>query len=127
MRKIINLTQHIATLDQLEVGVFEPADKKKVQDLLTFEEIPHCSNRIAVRAAKLAAIAAATDATHAMIDGAPYLMGALEFFLLQEGITPLYSFSKKMPVEEILPDGSIKKSSVFKHAGWIEGVAHQQE
>lgn len=38
--KILNLTQHTATADQVAAGVVEPKDKKKIQEMLTFTEKP---------------------------------------------------------------------------------------
>ena len=47
-------------------------------------------------------------------------MAQLERRLRKVGIIPLYSFTERVSVEETLPDGSVKKSSVFKHAGWVD-------
>lgn len=116
--KILNLTQHSATNEQLHDGVFEPGNKPLVQKLLTFEE-PPTPCEIRDRAEKLAEIAANHGVKYAMIGGAPYLMAHLETALLLKGVTPCYSFSKREVLEKTLPDGSVKKESTFRHVGFI--------
>ena len=118
---ILNLTQHSATLEQLFQGVVEPndADKKVVQDLLTFGTMPDLKE-IVGRAEKLADFAKRTGAEYALIGGAPYLMGALERELKEREVWPLYSFSERVSKEETLSDGSVKKTNVFVHKGFIE-------
>lgn len=117
---MINLTQHVATRAQMESGVKEPADKSKVQELLTFDSMVISDpNRIVDRAERLAMIAKEEGASSAMIGGAPYLMGSLEKSLLDRGIEPVYSFSDRVTTEEPQPDGTIKKVSSFQHMGFI--------
>ena len=36
---IVNCTNHIATKEQLEMGIVEPKNKEKIQELLTFDDI----------------------------------------------------------------------------------------
>lgn len=117
MDKILNLTQHPASEEQKEVGVFEPEDKQKVQNLLTFEEIPDKST-LRKCAEKIAIIAKSADVDKAMIGGAPFFMAPLEAALVLEGITPLYAFSKRVSKEN--EDG--EKISIFKHLGFVEGA-----
>ena len=119
MSKIINLTQHEASAEQKAAGVIEPAEKGRVKELLTFDEIP---TRVEIRAvaSALTEIAADEKVSAAMIGGAPFLMGALEFALRNEGIKPLYAFSKRESIEEKLPDGGTKKITVFNHLGFVE-------
>lgn len=115
---IINLTQHTATNEQATNGVVEPNDKKAVQSLLTFNNLPTRAE-IAERATALAKIAQGHGATHAMIGGAGYLMPALENALKETGITPLHAFSVRESVEEIADDGSVVKKNVFRHVGFV--------
>lgn len=68
------------------------------------------------RAEAIAQIAKASGAEEAMIGGAPYLMPALAQCLKAEGVTPLFAFTQRVSVDQ--PDGT--KTSVFKHAGWVE-------
>jgi hypothetical protein len=118
--KIINLTQHCATEAQVKDGVFEPQNKKEVQDLLTFLS-PPIAEEINLRAKQLSKIAVAHKVQTAMIGGAPYLMGALEVSLLLAGITPVYSFSQRRSIEKVLPDGKTEKTAVFEHTGFVVG------
>lgn len=119
MTKIINLTQHQAIAAQAAEGVFEPKNKATVQQLLTFETLPE-KEEIRARAEALAEIAEAEGATYAMVGGAPYLMGALECALEQRGIQPLYAFSVRESIEEVLPTGEVIKKNVFRHLGFVE-------
>ena len=119
MTRIINLTQHMATADQSEEGVFEPQNKATVQQLLTFEDLP-TKEDIKARAEALAQIAEAENASKAMVGGAPYLMGALENALKERAIKPLYAFSIRESIEEILPTGEVIKKNVFRHLGFVE-------
>jgi hypothetical protein len=116
-KKILNLTQHLASPEQKEAGVFEPADKQRVKELLTFDEIPDISV-LGKRAIQIANIAKSAGADKAMIGGAPFFMAPLEAFLVKERVTPLYAFSERV-VEE---DGNGKKTAIFKHLGFVEGV-----
>ena len=93
MKQILNLTQHIATPEQIAQGVFEPVIKRQVTDRLNFCDLP-TKQEIIDRAQALARIA--TGSTYpgvkfAMIGGAPYLMPELERALKARGVTPLYS------------------------------------
>lgn len=119
---IINLTQHDASAEQIEAGVFNPLPgvQQSVKRLLTFEEIPSLED-IERRAAGLAAIAAASGAAAAMIGGAPYLMASLEEALMEWAIEPVYAFSRRESVEVVDPSGSTTKTSMFKHVGFVRG------
>ncbi len=139
-QKILNLTQHVATPEQIIDGVFEPTedDKLEIQKLLTFDEIP-TRGILSDRADELTSIALKyaipglirdfkyTDEDSpdeycltVMIGGAPYLMGFLEHYLANRNICAKYSFSKRDSVDKPQPDGSVKKVAVFKHSGFVE-------
>ena len=127
MAAILNLTQHVATKEQLDTGVREPqieGMKELIQELLTFEDLPR-EGEVKERARRLAAVA--TDelgydraGTAAMIGGAPFLMGALERALKDVGVQPLYAFSCREAQEVTNPDGSVRKVAVFRHLGFVE-------
>ena len=122
--QILNLTQHIATTEQLAQGVFEPVVKRQVTDRLDFTTLP-TQQDITDRAEALARIASGNNyhgVKHAMIGGAPYLMPELEKSLRRVGITPLYSFSERVSEEVHQADGSVVKTNVFKHVGFVGGV-----
>jgi hypothetical protein len=118
MTRIVNLTQHNASPDQRDAGVFEPRSKEFVKRQLTFADLPALDD-IHARAEAIAAVAQDASADAAMIGGAPYLMSALERALIGRDITPLYAFSLRESVEETQPDGSTKKSMVFRHQGFV--------
>ena len=140
MNLIINLTQHSMTEEQykynnedlLEIK-FKPYNGTSVgspdyiKRLLNFDTIPS-KKEIMDRAVALAAYASGLlnqaknddDKLFALIGGAPYLMGPLEEMLKNEGIQPLYAYSQRESVEKVNPDGSVTKTCVFKHAGYIE-------
>ena len=126
-QKILNLTQHVATPEQIEAGVFEPiCYKAEIQALLTFEEIPS-KREMEARARRIMTFAHTeaqiqkTSCTKVMIGGAPYFMSCLENTFRENGVfTPVYAFSKRESVDQPQPDGSVKKTSVFRHAGFVE-------
>ena len=121
--KILNLTQHIATPDQIEAGVVDLVgeEREALLRLLTFETPPDFME-IWRRADGLADLAKSKEAEAVMIGGAPYLMGPLEIALRKKDIIPLYAFSVRRTVEEALPDGSVKKMAVFQHGGFVKGA-----
>ena len=120
--EIFNLTQHAASPEQIEAGVVDfPADvRREISSLLTFEEVP--TKLDMVRRAQALARLAVECSLHrcdcAMIGGAPFFMAHLEKSLILVGIRPLYAFSRREAVDG--PDG--KKLSVFRHAGFVEGI-----
>lgn len=117
---MLNLTQHAATPDQVAAGVvdLEGMDAAALRRLLTFRDLPDREDVLAAAEA-IAAIAKAHGASAAMIGGAPFLMGPLEIELKLAGITPLYAFSRRESVDETLPDGSVRKTAVFRHEGFV--------
>ena len=122
---ILNLTQHPATPEQREAGVSDLPDelRKQLVGLLTFSQLPS-REEIEDRAEALALLADSLLPEEgnpaAMIGGAPYLMAPLEVALRNQRIRPLYAFSVRESVEQTLPDGTIRKTSIFRHAGFIE-------
>ena len=121
MTKILNLTQHAPTQEQIAAGVIQSVAHSEIQRLLTFSSLP-TQEEILERAGALAEIATGAKAGgvgYAMIGGAPYLMGALEEALRRRDIIPVYAFSVRESVEETMPDGSVRKTQVFRHAGFV--------
>jgi hypothetical protein len=140
---ILNLTQHPATSDQIAAGVVDlvGAPLAALKAALTFDTLP---TRIEIddRADQIAALVASivlgevspdgvdrSDDLHAdgtairvMIGGAPFLMSALESALINDCRVPVYAFSVRDSVEEKQADGSVKKSNVFNHAGFVDAV-----
>lgn len=132
---ILNLTQHNATPDQRAAGVVDlPADARaELVRLLTFAELPDGDDimRRARAVAELAALNASGEdredvdgfADQAMIGGALWLMAPLAFALRMHGITPVFAFSVRDTEERAQPDGTVAKTTVFRHAGFVVGVA----
>ena len=129
---IVNVAaQHDVTPDQLAAGVIElpAAYKETVRKLITFDQLP-TRELILERAAAVAETLAywwyrengGNSPLTVMIGGAPWFMGPLERALRNDHIVPVYAFSKRVSVEENLPDGTVKKTFVFKHEGFIDAV-----
>jgi hypothetical protein len=124
MEQILNLTQHVATPEQVAAGVVDlpQEQREKLIELLTFEELP-TSGEIRERVKAIIDIVSEVLPPHSkvMVGGAPFLMGILQNQLLEGGFTPLFAFSKRVSVEEMI-DGCVKKVSVFKHEGFVEVI-----
>lgn len=120
-RHVLNLTQHEATFSQALIGVEEPGAplKEKIRELLTFDSAPEASEMIA-RANCLAILAFRLGAVSVMIGGAPYFMSYLEGAMRTYGIQYLYSFSERIVEEVYQEDGTVKKSILFRHTGWVK-------
>lgn len=114
--KILNLTQHPASPEQVEAGVVEPAPevKAQVKELLTFVGYPS-PEVVQDRATALVAVVEEQGFEAAMIGGAPFFMAPLENTLSACGILPCYAFSERVSEEVTQADGSVQKVSRFKH------------
>ena len=125
---IINLTQHPASREQIAAGVVDLIDDQlgALKSALTFEVLPS-AEEIRDRAKFIAGLAAgdessSTRPTHAMIGGAMWLMPPLAAALRARGVTPLFAFSVRETEEQTLPDGSVRKTAIFRHAGFVPAV-----
>ena len=118
---ILNLTQHNATNDQLIAGVVDvaAADKAALVAALTFNSLP-TKEELEAHAKSVAELATKYGASAAMVGGAPYFMSTLERVLKDAGIKPVYAFSVRQSTEVQNPDGTVTKSMVFKHQGFVE-------
>ena len=139
MPRIMNLTQHTPTSEQLAAGVTcgdinDLSQPREIASLLTFDTLPtpvevrHRAERLAEIASKTTTLVDYGGETglcvnerfqFAMIGGAPYLMAPLEVALRAHGITPVYAFSVRESVDQTQPDGSVRKVTVFRHAGFV--------
>lgn len=119
--QIINLTQHDATKSQRDAGVvdLEGARLSLLKQLLTFDSFP-TKEEIVARAEKIAEMAAESGCAAAMIGGAPWILSPLERGLRKKGIKPYYAFSARVVEEAVQQDGSVVKTSTFKHIDFIE-------
>lgn len=127
---VINATQHVATEDQINAGVYTYVD---VQHALTFDSLPNQEEMLNrahyiaqavwnchVIQCEINCINPFQETCYAMIGGAPYFMATLESILKGYNIKPVYAFSKRESVETHNEDGSVSKSMVFKHLGFVE-------
>lgn len=127
---ILNLTQHPASPEQIEAGVVDLQEnhRKSLTDALTVDTLPD-RETIEARCDFIAELAYQNglggdddDDPHpekAMIGGAPWMMRALEDALIACGIEPVYAFSVRESVETVQPDGSVRKTAVFRHVGFV--------
>lgn len=120
MEYIWNLTQHQPTAAQAVEGVQKPLEG--AAKLLTFEKLPsqlEINARVLLLSTLVAENALLGD--RVMVGGAPYLMGPLVAALKAIGLRPVFSFTERKSVEKTLEDGSVSKTAIFEHVGWVEG------
>lgn len=120
--QILNLTQHTPTPEQVTAGVVEltAEHKSKLQSLLDFSEIP-TGTTISKRANAIAELAMHYNCPIAMIGGAGWLMPELEkaLILCPDNIKPVYAFSQRVSEEVHHADGTVTKTNVFRHVGFV--------
>jgi hypothetical protein len=130
--KIINLTQHKATQEQIEAGVIDLPEeaRAKLQKLLTFDDFPD-NDILEKRTNSIYELVASVVLKENivsgesydddlrkhnlsfMIGGAPFLMNHLEKELNYVGQV-LYAFSRR----EVIEVDNVK-TSIFKHVGFV--------
>jgi hypothetical protein len=117
---IANLTQHNASPEQVEAGVVELdlSSSTNIRSKMTFNNLPTAEELTNV-ANDIAATVSALGHTSAMIGGAPFFMSYLENALTAQNIQFMYAFSVRQSVETTNPDGSVTKTAVFKHLGFV--------
>ena len=117
---IINLTQHLATPEQIKAGVVDlpPEQREELIRWLTFDEIPTPGDLNATAHA-IARMAQDAGADTAMIGGAPFFMPELERVLRYKLIVPVYAFSRRESVEVTDENGNVRKTAVFRHLGFV--------
>jgi len=131
---ILNLTQHPATADQRIAGVVDLAGHElaSLKQALTFDECP-TDAEVRERAEFIAELACYNGLSgddgdspmpdRAMLGGALWLMAPLAAELEARGINPVFAFSKRDTSEETLPSGEVRKTAVFRHAGFVTAFA----
>jgi len=123
--KILNLTQHPASKEQIDAGVIDLPEKERLllKCLLTFDSIPSQQEMVsrAQKILKLSDLNALGDDDdddpyfeRVMIGGAPFFMSTLERELDGARKACLYAFTKRIVEEK---DGV--KKSVFRHEGFV--------
>ena len=130
---IVNLTQHPASAEQIAAGVTDlPAEQRAALiQALTFESLPTAAEILAAAetVAELAAQNGLGDhdgdspaPSSAMIGGALWLMAPLAAALQRRGIEALFAFSQRESAETIQPDGSVRKTAIFRHVGFVPAL-----
>ena len=129
----INLTQHTAGAEQIAAGVVDlPAEQRgALVEALTFESLP-TADEILAAAEAIAELAVQNGLgddcldspapKSAMIGGALWLMAPLADALRRRGVQPLFAFSQRESVESAQPDGSVRKTAVFRHVGFVPAL-----
>lgn len=122
---MLNLTQHALTAEQWRDGAVEPeADvKAQIQELITFDRsVMEHPEQILNRAKALVSLIKREYplVNQAMVGGALYFMPTLVRELKEAGIQPYFSYTDRVSQETHNPDGSVTKTLVFKHLGWVE-------
>lgn len=119
------MTQHTLTADQVEAGAEDAPQwaREELSQLLMFKELP-TQTEVEGRARRIAEICwdicINSGIDHFMIGGAAWLMYPLVAEFKTFGLIACFAFSERVSVEEKCEDGSVKKSSVFKHMGFVE-------
>ena len=126
---ILNITQHAATEEQKAAGVVDmsPVDREMLACVLTFVDIP-TSQEIWSKAMGLLTMAVREfnslgvpeGERVALIGGALWLMEPLAIALRDCDIKPVFSFSQRESAEKTAADGSVVKTNVFRHVGFVE-------
>ncbi len=114
-----NVSQHVASPEQVLNGVVEPQNKEKFNELLTFENLPS-TNELDKRAQKIMTLVCEEGWSMIMVGCAPFFASALERAAELKKISMMYSFSNRVSEEKILADGSVKKINFFSHKGFIK-------
>lgn len=126
---VINLTQHVASPEQVEAGVLDldGAYREMLLDILNFvgqptsEDVLESARDLAFLMERCIKRFDEPDLRF-MLGGAPFLMAQLsnlEVFDEDLQSRILFAFSERESVERTLPDGSVQKTAVFKHKGFI--------
>jgi len=121
---MLNLTQHTPTAEQIAAGVIETdaETKREIVELLTFDNLPNAGEMVR-RARGLAYLASQHSAEkRVLIAGAPFFMSTLERELMLAGFHPFYAFSTRESVEKVNADGSVTKTVIFRHNGFVEAT-----
>jgi hypothetical protein len=118
MNKIINLTQHHPTAEQLKEGVTID-NQLVISSLLTFAA-DYTADDLNEAAYNLTMLAVNNGYKRAMIGGMPALMPVLQNALLNAGVNVLYARSERVSQDVVQTDGSVRKVSVFAHRGFYE-------
>lgn len=125
MKKILNVSNHTLTNEQIEdlkkrygsIEIFElPSDLKRLWSNLTPENYRNVCNDIDEYIGNKF-----IDVVHLVgfIPAVHYLLKINEFYIDEETIEFIYSYSERKSIEKEV-NGEVVKTSVFQHKGWYE-------
>lgn len=117
--RILNLTQHRCTREQLEDGIENVLEKHRdqLERLLTFPS-DYTLTCLSLSAKALAQLAHQLGYEAVMIGGMPALMSHLEREMMAMDISVGYARSERVSIDKPLPDGSgTEKVSIFRYCG----------
>ena len=130
--KILNLTQHSPTEDQIAAGVADPDDtvaRNRALNVAASDLVgPNVQDIIHNRIADLVEIVLQHGLDHpvwdgrVMIGGLPVLTASLAVTLAKIGCSPVYAVTDRVSVESVQADGSVRKTSEFKHVGFVPAI-----
>lgn len=115
---IVNLTQHVSTDEQKLEGIFDlrDEDRQHLISLLTFDP-RYTKQDLEDAADAVVNLVKKIDCHRAMIGGMPSFMAPLERALIEAGVAVGYARSERVSVDQQMPDGSVRKTAIFKHVG----------
>lgn len=118
---IANFTQHTATPEQIKDGVVELDETQKslLAPNLNFKELPHYSD-VMMSANIILSMARDFGYDAIMVGGYPALMMALGLAKEGHNIRIFFAHSDRVSEERTMPDGTVRKITVFKHIGLVE-------
>ena len=121
--KIINLTQHNATEDQVAAGVIDLQGDMKAALVAAITFPPIYTKADLVMAARVVNelirdhVGMHGQIDGVMIGGMPSFMPVLETLLMSKGIKVGYACSERVSKDIPQADGTVKKVAVFAHVG----------
>ena len=120
---IWNATQHLATPDQVTVGIVDVPQplRARMARAMTFAELPSATvmRLSAQEIVNYLREAGAKPGDRVMVGGAPYMIPHLLSELDSVGLRPVFAFTRRESEEVAQPDGSVRKVSVFRHLGFV--------
>lgn len=116
--KLLNLTQHVATAEQLADGVIEPDEltKKTIRGLLTIHGQPD-PVEISMKAQGLTNLVANGGYDGAMVGGKLHLMVNLLHLMNLKGLVCFEADSERVSKDIDNGDGTVTKTTTFQHIG----------
>ena len=118
--KILKCTNHRSTPKQLAMGIIDPSDNdgELLRNAITYDELPTLE-QINRTCQTIVNLVKKYGCDAAMLGGAPFLAGYEEEALFRCGLSVAFAFTKRIVKEEVLQDGSVKKTSLFDSSDTI--------